>query len=319
MRILIPIIGAVTLTGLCWFCVRTCVPAIESDLEARTTKALAATEYRSVQTEAVGLDVRLAGTVSSAAARDRAYAVAENVDGVRQVLRAITVTSSSTPAAVDSAGTGDPADDAAVAMSASQPADDSSSPDATGGDSPVSAGSSGSAGQATAPGSSASGASTVAAKPERASGTRAPAMDTPGAGSTIPMPKTGSAEQIKACQREIDNLIQTRRIQFVTASAGITESSMPLLDGLREVLIRYPHAHLEIAGHTDSRGIEDLNLRLSQARAEAVRSYLVQRGIDPQRLVAVGFGASHPIALNDTEEGRSMNRRIEFYVRGAQP
>ncbi|RMF59783.1 MAG: OmpA family protein, partial [Bacteroidetes bacterium] len=69
------------------------------------------------------------------------------------------------------------------------------------------------------------------------------------------------------------------------------------------------------AGHTDSTGPDDYNLRLSQARAEAVRAYLIERfGIAPERLVARGYGESQPIADNVTATGRTLNRRVEFRV-----
>jgi outer membrane protein OmpA-like peptidoglycan-associated protein len=71
---------------------------------------------------------------------------------------------------------------------------------------------------------------------------------------------------------------------------------------------------IEIAGHTDSRGSEDYNRRLSQGRTQAVVDYLISQGIAPHRLRAVGYGESRPIDTNDTEEGRAKNRRVEFTV-----
>ncbi len=71
---------------------------------------------------------------------------------------------------------------------------------------------------------------------------------------------------------------------------------------------------IEIAGHTDSVGSEMYNLRLSEARANAVRDYLIQHGISPDRLIAKGYGESRPIAPNTTREGRAKNRRVEFTV-----
>jgi len=71
---------------------------------------------------------------------------------------------------------------------------------------------------------------------------------------------------------------------------------------------------VEIGGHTDTNGSPDTNLRLSQARADAVREELIRRGVDGDRLVAVGHGQTRPRNANDTVAGRASNRRIEFTV-----
>jgi outer membrane protein OmpA-like peptidoglycan-associated protein len=77
-----------------------------------------------------------------------------------------------------------------------------------------------------------------------------------------------------------------------------------------------PTLRVEIAGHTDSDGSELYNLRLSQARAQAVVDYLVSRGISPDRLVARGYGESRPVAPNDTPENKQKNRRTELKILG---
>ena len=118
------------------------------------------------------------------------------------------------------------------------------------------------------------------------------------------------------CQDDFDLLLSTNEIHFATNSAEIDAASDDLLNDLVEVAEQCPEAKIEIGGHTDSRGSEDYNLRLSQARATSVMSYLVEKGIDPTRLTAVGYGESVPIADNETEEGLSKNRRIEFNVKG---
>ena len=69
-----------------------------------------------------------------------------------------------------------------------------------------------------------------------------------------------------------------------------------------------------IEGHTDSRGSDRYNLRLSQGRANSVRSYLIRRGIDPVRMEAVGYGEQKPIGSNRTRAGRAQNRRVEFFI-----
>ena len=77
---------------------------------------------------------------------------------------------------------------------------------------------------------------------------------------------------------------------------------------------RYPDLRIEVGGHTDSRGSDALNLRLSQRRAESVLEYLAQAGVSRSRLSAVGYGEARPVASNDNETGRALNRRVEFVV-----
>jgi OOP family OmpA-OmpF porin len=76
----------------------------------------------------------------------------------------------------------------------------------------------------------------------------------------------------------------------------------------------YPDLNVVIEGHTDSVGTAAYNKKLSQQRAEAVKKYMVEKGIDANRLKAQGFGEVRPIASNDTEEGRQQNRRVEAAV-----
>lgn len=105
------------------------------------------------------------------------------------------------------------------------------------------------------------------------------------------------------------------KIFFDTAKTTIKPISFPVLDDVVDVLVKNPHITLvEIQGHTDFRGSDEYNLKLSQGRAEAARQYLISKGIDPSRLTAVGYGESRPIASNDTVEGMSQNRRSEFII-----
>jgi OOP family OmpA-OmpF porin len=88
--------------------------------------------------------------------------------------------------------------------------------------------------------------------------------------------------------------------------------SRAALDRLGEILRRCDSGRIEIGGYTDSRGREELNQRLSQARAEAVLDALIARGVTLDRLSARGYGEERPAATNDNEAGRALNRRIEF-------
>ena len=102
-------------------------------------------------------------------------------------------------------------------------------------------------------------------------------------------------------------------IEFDAASDTVRSANAPLLDGIVRVAAICPGA-LRIAGHTDNAGAADFNMDLSRKRANAVRSALVQRGMDPRRIFAEGHGASRPVADNTTEAGRARNRRIEIRV-----
>ena len=132
-----------------------------------------------------------------------------------------------------------------------------------------------------------------------------------------PIEREAAAEGLAAeCQRQLDGLLADEMIHFEVLSAAIRPSSRGLLDELAQALAQCPDAVIEIAGHTDSEGIADLNLKLSEARAESVRNFLIHMGIDSDRLVAVGYGSTQPIADDGREEGRQQNRRIEFKVQG---
>ena len=132
---------------------------------------------------------------------------------------------------------------------------------------------------------------------------------------TIPfiVPKTGPMiRNFELLKKKAHFILQG--IYFDSGSARIRPSSYPILDKVVKTLEEYPDITVEIQGHTDSVGSAENNLRLSFARANAVKAYLVQMGISPSRLIARGYGESMPIAPNTTRAGRARNRRIEFVV-----
>lgn len=133
-----------------------------------------------------------------------------------------------------------------------------------------------------------------------------------------PPPLMTEKEKVSAvsCQEQFSTLLASSIINFRTASADISPDSYVLLDKLAEVATSCPTAEIRIEGHTDSRGSAAFNQDLSQRRAQAVVDYLISKGIDASRLSAVGFGEDAPIADNNTAEGRAINRRIEFTVKG---
>ncbi|HXF95807.1 MAG TPA: OmpA family protein [Gemmatimonadales bacterium] len=101
-------------------------------------------------------------------------------------------------------------------------------------------------------------------------------------------------------------------VNFATGRSIIMRESYPILDAVAASLVANPDVRIEIAGHTDNTGSETLNLRLSQARAAAVRHYLATKGVAVARMVARGYGESEPVADNSTPEGRARNRRVEL-------
>ncbi len=122
------------------------------------------------------------------------------------------------------------------------------------------------------------------------------------------------AVTVEACQVSIVNAINGRKIQFETARATLLPASNEVLSAVLDAAAKCPDLRLEIAGHTDSRGRDNYNMELSTARAQAVVTELISKGMPAERLDAKGYGETSPIADNDTAEGRALNRRIQFKV-----
>ncbi len=104
-----------------------------------------------------------------------------------------------------------------------------------------------------------------------------------------------------------------QQIFFEFNRAVIQPQSFHILDTVAQVLRDFPDITIEVQGHTDSRGNDAFNMRLSQQRSDAVRQYLINQGIASQRLTARGYGETSPIESNATNDGRAMNRRVEFH------
>ena len=105
-------------------------------------------------------------------------------------------------------------------------------------------------------------------------------------------------------------------VEFETGSSLLTPVSRTHVEDLRKILVAYPEVTIKLIGHTDATGSDDENLALSIRRAEAARNVLVREGIAADRITSEGRGATQPIAPNDTEEGRALNRRLELIVTG---
>lgn len=125
----------------------------------------------------------------------------------------------------------------------------------------------------------------------------------------------GTVVDAKGCPVELTAQV-IRGVNFETASAALLPESMRILDGTAEAIkgMNDPSVLVEIGGHTDDVGSQAYNLMLSQQRAEAVRQYLISRGVDAGQLTSQGYGKTQPVADNDTEEGRAQNRRVEFRI-----
>ena len=101
-------------------------------------------------------------------------------------------------------------------------------------------------------------------------------------------------------------------MNFEPNKDDLLPGSMGILDEVARQLIAAPTVKVEVGGHTDSHGKYTTNVRLSVQRAEAVRAYLIMRGVDADRLVARGYGPDKPISGNGNASGRAMNRRVEL-------
>lgn len=106
--------------------------------------------------------------------------------------------------------------------------------------------------------------------------------------------------------------IPLTNIFFAFDQYTLDKKSYSELNRLTEKLLKNPQVNIQIEGHTDDFGTKAYNDTLSQRRADAVRAYLVARGVEPTRLIAIGFGESRPVDTNTTEEGREKNRRVQF-------
>ena len=103
-------------------------------------------------------------------------------------------------------------------------------------------------------------------------------------------------------------------VTFAFDSADLNSQFYPVLDKVAGTLKEYDKTVIEVAGHTDSVGSDTYNQGLSQRRATSVASYLSSHGVTGTRVVTIGAGEAHPVASNDTEEGRAQNRRVEITI-----
>lgn len=119
---------------------------------------------------------------------------------------------------------------------------------------------------------------------------------------------------LESCQRAFTDTMAGRNVTFESGNARISPVSARLLDAVTGVATLCSQFVVEIGGHTDSRGADDYNLELSQARADAVRAYLVSKGVSEDALLSVGYGETAPLNPAPTPEAYDQNRRTEFKV-----
>lgn len=126
--------------------------------------------------------------------------------------------------------------------------------------------------------------------------------------------QTFTAKNFNLKKMETGAIIVVENILFNSGKSSLKASSFSGLDKLANLLIKNDKIRVEVSGHTDNVGSATVNKRISKARALTVKNYLVSRGVESERFEYVGYGFDKPIAPNDTEEGRSTNRRVEIKV-----
>jgi outer membrane protein OmpA-like peptidoglycan-associated protein len=105
-------------------------------------------------------------------------------------------------------------------------------------------------------------------------------------------------------------------VLFAFGKYELQPSAREALAKFSGIVLAHPGLHLSVEGYTDSVGSDAFNQTLSEQRANAVRDYLIQQGLDATSIVATGFGKSNPVASNDTAAGRQQNRRVEIIISG---
>jgi outer membrane protein OmpA-like peptidoglycan-associated protein len=141
-----------------------------------------------------------------------------------------------------------------------------------------------------------------------------PPPEPPPAPAPPPPPPPAENKAPKLAELKGSRIEIKDQVRFATSKSEILADSYPLLEEVAKILKEHPElVKLQISGHTDNRGPREYNLQLSQDRAEAVRRFLIERGVEASRLEAKGYGPDQPIASNDDAAGRQKNRRTEFH------
>ncbi|WP_215241433.1 OmpA family protein [Dyadobacter helix] len=121
-------------------------------------------------------------------------------------------------------------------------------------------------------------------------------------------------KSLKLIPIEEGQVVRLNNIFFATGKSTLSNESFPELNRIAITMTENKTLEIELGGHTDNVGGNDFNLKLSQDRADAVREYLIGKGIEPDRVASRGYGETVPVAKNDTPEGQRLNRRVEFRI-----
>jgi OOP family OmpA-OmpF porin len=130
----------------------------------------------------------------------------------------------------------------------------------------------------------------------------------------IDNPTSIFTKEIKLFPIQVGEQIKLKNVRFKQGTPELLEESYPILDHLVKVLKENPTMEIELGGHTDNVGSQKLNLALSEERVLKIKNYLISKGIHQDRVQGKGYGGLQPIAPNDVEENRRLNRRVEFKI-----
>ena len=125
-------------------------------------------------------------------------------------------------------------------------------------------------------------------------------------------PEAGQAVSLEGCG--VGDVIVLRGVNFDFDKATLTVNAKSILDGVATALESRPDIKVELGGHTDGKGSDSYNAALSDRRSKSVKEYLTKKGVSASRMTNKGYGESQPVATNDTDEGRELNRRVELKI-----
>ncbi|MDQ5769271.1 OmpA family protein [Thiothrix subterranea] len=253
--------------------------AVETDLTTRSTAALnaAGMDWATVNLDQRGRDVQLNGMAASKQDQDAALKIVQGVYGVRDVQNMVEVAITPKTAPATASTPLQEPDVGITDQTAQAPAEPAASPADQTAQAPIE--------QAIPP-------AEAAPAPEQ--------------------------QAVMNCQQQLNDAMTGKTILFETNKSAIKRDSLALLDSLTGIIADCKDViagrGIQVSGHTDNVGNDAYNQNLSTQRADAVKDYLVKKGVDSTLIKSAGYGESKPIASNDSEAGRSQNRRITFDI-----